>query len=284
MVKLRADSQPLDDALSGIVSLYHQADKSAMLQQHEIMKAHDELIGEQTRNFGLMYGISKLRELGLTTRIAARNMRNLVPPQHAGMPSISHTLFEQDRTRAAWLKEQIEMELGYLSALRERAREGHRVATLMLGRETQKTSLRLKNLVLLQGTLIGSITIGLLMLPAFDAFKEEKARLVVWALLFLLMALVLALPTLFERWHERYTSVDRIAGGLLGAAAFFFAVTLWEYIGLPVTHVSVFLYVGFQVVVCIPGFVCGYFAVDRLEKHKHTSEPRVSLKADFNSH
>jgi CASPASE and TPR Repeat-associated protein len=267
---LHEKSRRLDEALSAIVLLHQQSQESGLWNPHEIAKAHSVLTAEEIKNFDLLYGMSKLRELNLTTRIAARNMRQLVPPADSGTASNGNHIFQQDRARSTWLQEQIEMDLGYLTALRDRVLEGHRMGKLLLERESEKTSKRLKNLVLLQGTVIGSLTIGLLMLPAFEAFHAD---MLVWAVTALLMALVLTLPTLFERWHEPYTALDRLAGGVLGAAALFLGTTLWEFVGekvpwWPVAKVSLSFYVVFNIGVCVVGFLSGYFGVERLEKLK----------------
>jgi hypothetical protein len=261
---LRKISRELDQALGDIVSVYQKSEDEGMWRQHEITEAHKGLVLEQRRNFDLMYGISKLTELSFTTRIAARNMQELLPPPHPKMKLTDNTFFERDRVRGAWLSEQIQMDLGYLTALRERVSEGHKIASLLLERETQKTSRRLKNLVLIQGTLIGSLTIGLLMLPAFDVFDND---LMVSAVLVLLMSIVLVLPVLFERWHEAYTLLDRLAGGMLGATVLFFVVTFWPHV-LPAKEVPVSAYVIYNIVTCFGGFVLGYFGVRQLEKFK----------------
>jgi hypothetical protein len=190
-------------------------------------------------------------------------MRKLAPANHTGTPLSDNSIFQLDRARGAWLREQMEMDLGYLSALRERAREGHKMAALLLERESQRTARRLNSLVLLQGTLLGSITIGLLMLPAFEVFHISHG--VVWSVAALLMATALTLPPLFARWHEDYTRLDRIAGGLLCAAAFFFVVTLWEYLPLPTVPVSRLPYLVFQFLVCTVGFLLGYLGVGQME-------------------
>jgi hypothetical protein len=264
ITKLHDDSRRLDNALREIVSVYQRSDDDRMWRQHDITQAHHALVSEQSRNFNLMYGISKLTELSLTSRIAARNMRKLVPPPHPQSALTDDTLFGRDRARSLWLTEQIQMDLGYLTALRERVSEGHKVATLLLERESQKASRRLKNLILIQGTLIGSLTIGLLMLPAYETFKEH--HLLVSAVLAFLMSIVLALPVLFERWHEQYTRLDRLAGGVLGTAALFLASTL----GGKILHkqVPLTIYVMSNVVLCIVGFLLGYLGVGQMEKLK----------------
>lgn len=263
VVKLHKEYRPLDQALTTLISLYRQSEDDEFWNLNEITKAHNELINEQTQNFALLYGISKLKELILTTRIAARNMRKLMP-KPTGTPVIENSIFQQDRARGIWLREQMEMDLGYLCALRERAREGHKMAALLIERESQRTARRLNSLVLLQGTLLGSITIGLLMLPAFDHISPA----VVWSVVALLMATALSLPPLFARWHEEYTRVDHLAGGLFGASICFFLITLWEYLLLPSIQVSTAAYVVFKVFVCTVGLLLGYFAVRQMEKLK----------------
>jgi hypothetical protein len=270
--RLHGESRQLDAALTNLVALHLRSEERGVWNPHEITSAHKALAAEQTKNFNLFYGISRLKELSLTTQIAARNMRQLVPAPHPGIRPVSGHLFQQDRARSSWLREQIEMDLGYLRALRQRVSEGHQIARLLLERQAEDTSRRLKNLVLLQGTLFGSLTVGLLMIPAFEVEPFKEHPLLIWAVLLLLMALVLILPVLFERWHERYTRVDRFAGGVLGAGVLFLGAALWEFLAhhhlLPAKEVSSSLYAVFTLVAAVAGFLLGYFGVGLLEKFK----------------
>lgn len=279
--QLHGESRQLDEALKNFLTLHLRSEERGLRNPHELTSAHKALVVEQTKNFNLFYGISRLKELSLTTQIAARNMRQLVPAPHPGIPPINGNVFQQDRARSSWLREQIEMDLGYLRALRQRVSEGHQIARLRLERQGEDTSRRLKNLVLLQGTVFGSLTVGLLMIPAFEVEPFKEHPLLIWAVLLLLMAIVLILPVLFERWHERYTRVDRFAGGVLGAGVLFLGAALWELLAqhhlLPAKEVSNSLYAVFSLVAAFAGFWLGYFGVGLLEKFK--SSRSVESKA-----
>jgi hypothetical protein len=278
--RLHAESRQLDSTLTNLVSM-RQRSQESLWNPHEITKANNALAAEQTRNFKLLYEISKLRELSLTTQIAARNMRQLVPAPHPGVRSLGGNIFHRDRARSSWLREQIEMDLGYLRALRQRVSEGHQIATLLLQRQSENTSRRLKNLVLLQGTVFGSLTVGLLMIPAFEVEPFKEFHLLIWAVLALLMAVVLVMPVLFERWHEEYTWVDRFVGGVLGASVLFLGAALWEFLAhehlVPAAEASKPLFVVFILVAVLGGFLLGYVGVGLLEKFKHNrfDEPGV---------
>lgn len=275
--RLHGESRQLDQALTSLVSLHQRSEEKGLWNPHEITRAHTALAAEQTRNFNLLFGISRLQELSLTTQIAARNMRQLVPAPYPGIRAVNGNIFHQDRTRSSWLREQIEMDLGYLRALRQRVSEGHQIATLLLQRQSENTSRRLKNLVLLQGTLFGSLTVGLLMVPAFEVHPIKEHPVFIWAVLLLLMAIVLVLPVLFERWHEPYTRVDRLVGGLLGASVAFFSVSLWEFLAhvhlVTATVVSNSAFAVFILVATLVGFVLGYGGVGFLEKFKSGGSP-----------
>lgn len=286
--RLHGKSQELDSAVSNLVSVYERAFQTGFWNPHEIASANKTLASEQRKNFDLLRSISKLKELSFTTQIAARNMRQLVPLPYTGMRPGNGNLFQQDRAHSTWLREQIEMDLGYSRALRQRVSEGHQIMKLMLERVSENTNRRLKNLVLLQGTLFGSLTVGLLMIPAFEVHPIKEHPVFIWALLFLLMAIVLALPVLFERWHEPYTRVDRCAGGLLGASVLFLVVALWELLAhlhfLPAREVSDLAYVAFTLVAVGAGFVLGYLGVEVLKKFKQNKLPKQEAEPDFNSH
>ena len=275
--RLHGESRQLDSALTSLVSLHQRSQEKGLWNPHEITRAHNALAAEQTRSFNLLYGISRLKELSLTTQIAARNMRQLVPVAHPGVKAVNGNIFQQDRARSSWLREQIEMDLGYLRALRQRVSEGHQIATLLLQRQSENTSRRLKNLVLLQGTVFGSLTVGLLMIPAFEVHPIKEHPVFIWAVLLLLMAIVLVLPVLFERWHEQYTRVDRWAGGLLGASVLFFSVSLWEFLAhlhfVDAKVVSNSIFAVFILMATFVGFLMGYTGVGFLEKFKSGGSP-----------
>lgn len=264
ITSLHERSRGLNDALAMVFSVY-QRSQTETLKPHELANAHDTLMQEQLRNFGLMAEISRLKELGLTSRIAARNMRKLVPPRHPNSLPSEDSIFDRDRARGVWLTEQIQMDLGYLSALKYRISEGHKMAGLLLERETQKSSGNLKNMVLLQGSVISAIAIGLAALQAFSAIN---ATVVIWGVILLLMAIALAFPVLFERWHARYTLIDRIAGGFVGGTALFLVSNLLEKHWLHLRDASLAKYIVFSVGFSMVGFALGYFSVGGLEKAK----------------
>jgi hypothetical protein len=279
--RLHGESRQLDIALNNLVSVYKSWQEKDLWNPHELTRANNAVAAGQTNNFELLYGISRLKELSLTAQIAARNMRQLVPAPYTGIRAGNRNLFQQDRARGSWLREQIDMDLGYLRALRQRVSEGHQIATLLLQRQSENTSRRLKNLVLLQGTVFGSLTVGLLMIPAFEVHPIKEHPVFIWAVLLLLMAIVLALPVLFERWHEEYTWVDRCVGGLLGASVFFFGAALWEFLAedhwVSATEVSNSKFVVFILVAVLVGFLLGYIGVGLLERFKSSrfDEPGV---------
>jgi hypothetical protein len=268
--KLSKQSRPLEEALNDLISLCRRSEEDESWNLKEIIKAHNVLIEGHIRSFDLLRGISRLKELLLTTRIAARNIHRLTPGKASRLSRSEGSIFDQDRARAAWLREQLQMDLGYLAALRERVREGHKMAALLLDRESEKTERRSSNLVFLQVTLLGSITIGLLLLPAFEVFEHHHS--LVWFVGAFLVTIALALPRLFARWHEDYTRWDNIAGGLLGAAGLSLGLAIWPLL-LPVIHVSSLTYNISSACVAICGFLSGYLSVAQMEKLR----PKPSL-------
>jgi hypothetical protein len=264
--KIEQAARPLDQELKRLIPLYRRSESLNAWNLKEVKRAYNQLMDEQTRNFGLLFDITRLKELFLTTQIALRNMRNYVPPRHAGNFARTGGIFEEDRARGIRLRDQIKIDLGYLGALRERAQAGHRMVGLLLEQESQRTGHRLNSLILLQGSLLGSLTIGLLMLPAFEVFHDSRG--LIWALTGLLMATAMAIPPLFARWHETYKWADRVVGGLFCAALFFFGVTVWEELHLPALRVTRTPYLVFKLLVSVIGFLLGSYVVQRLEKQK----------------
>ena len=88
----------------------------------------------------------------------------------------------------------------------------------------------------------------------------------------LLMAIVLVMPVLFERWHEEYTWVDRFVGGVLGASVLFLLASLWEFLAhqhlVPAAVVPGPNFTVFILVAALAGFLLGYIGVGLLEKFK----------------
>lgn len=262
--KIETTAQLLDKELRRMLPLYRKLQNLPVWDVDQIKKAYEDLIDEQTRSSDLLFDITRLKELLLTTQIALKNTQSYIPVRNAGFGAGG--IFEEDRKRGVRLRDQIRIELGYLGALRERVQAGHRTVRLHLEQRSERTAHRLGSLGLFHVTLLGSLTTGLLMLPAFEVF--DHSRNLVWALTVFLMATALAVPPLFARWHETYKWVDAFLVGGFCAALSFFIITIWEELHLPARHVSRTSHILFKVVVSVIAFLVGVFLLRWIGRKK----------------
>lgn len=264
---LRGVAKSTNQLMSTLMELIDPVRPGRTKGAERLLLTQSELSREQTRTFGLLYGLSRLRDLRLTAKIATRNMKQFIPDSFSVSPVSNYSVFDEDMRRSNWLLEQIDIDATYLEGVRLRAEEGYKMTSVLMEREGQFTAQRLNSLVLIQGALLGSITIGLLMLPAFDV-QEKLHSPVVWAIIGFLMSLALALPPLFVHWHETYKLIDRLVGAILGAALFWLCVTIWERLELPVIQVPIVWWIGYRSMILLAGLVLGFCTVHVLDKCK----------------
>jgi hypothetical protein len=264
---LRKNHQTADITLKSIIKWQQRMSDNQIIGVDELMKAQDELSRAQIDNYTLLYSHSHLKELRLTAQIANRNLQQLIPKPHPDLQSTNLSIFGQDIARATWLQEQISMDLEYMNAMIERTEEGHKIIALLLAQEAQRNARHLNNLILLQGSLLGALVVGLTAIQAFQPATMLKDALD-WPLIGLLTVFALALPPLFARWHEPYKKIDRIIGGVLGAVIFLFSISGWHVLfPLPdeVSHANRNIYEFFGFVV---GFLIGYLSIILLDRTK----------------
>jgi hypothetical protein len=270
---IRKRRQPIDNALKGLLTIHKGISTEKFVQPDTIAAMQVELNRMQDESYKLLDNISRLKEMKLTTQIAENNIKELLPLPASAYDSLvsGHSPFKQDLSRVAWLREQIDIERGYLEAARERAEEGHQVMTLRLELEAQKNARRLSNLVLLQGSLIGALVVMLTAAQAFGA-KLPLHENLFWPLIGLLGALALALPPLFTHWHEGLHRADLIAGGLLGAMLAWFGTLFWSiYLYDLSVHVPHGLWMLYEVASLVAGFSLAYLLL-RVINHKSRRE------------
>lgn len=263
---LRQQRQEVEDALNDLLRLHQKIVKSEFVDVDELAKAQSQLHQAQAGSYGLLFSLSRMRELHLTVQIAERNLTKNIPPPHPDCAQVSHSLFGQDSARAVWLREQIQNDIGYLEALHERAEEGYKLTALQLEHAGQKNARRLNDLVLLQGTLLSALLGGLAAIQAFglQRFWHESLS---WPLVFFIIALALTLPPLFTHWHVTYHRVEYLIGALFGAALVWLGVSFWAAY-LPVFFVPYQVFLLFHLGSVVAGLLLGYWGVGRLERFK----------------
>lgn len=278
--KQREELPQIDSTLNGLLALHSNISEAEFTRHTTLSDFQAGLNRMQDASYRLLYSISSLKEMRLTTQIAENNIKELLSlPASAYDLSISgHSPFKQDFLRARWLREQIDIELGYLHAVRERVEEGHNVMTRRLELETHKNARKLNELVLLQGSFIGALVVVLAAAQTLGMKPPFHERLY-WPLVGLLGALALALPPIFTHWHEGLRRADLIAGGMLGAALMWFGTIFWDiYLYLFSIRVSRRLWVLYEVSVLIASFYLTHrllYAANRwgAQAHDKPAEP-----------
>lgn len=264
---LRGRRKPIDTVLEDIIKLQKRLASDRPIGATDIARAQYDLGQSQIENYALLYSVSRLKELRLTAQIARRNLQQLIPKHHPAHSPTNLSLFDQDIARADWLQEQILMDLEYLDAVGTRVTEGHKIIAMRLEQEAQKNARQLNSLVLLQSSLLGALVVSLTAIQAFQPASVLPGALI-WPLVGLLAALALALPPLFARWSDTYQKIDRFVGGLVGAAIFLFAITLWDVLQLPSYRVSYPLWILYRVFSTAIGFFIGYRSIGLLDRMK----------------
>ncbi|TDD32779.1 hypothetical protein E1287_21425 [Actinomadura sp. KC06] len=95
----------------------------AALEDDRLLAAHRELMHRQAAPDGLIWTMTRLREMLRTVEIARHNMRG--------------TPFEDDLALADWFRLRIQDDLGYADATRERAREIGAITDLVIRERLQ---------------------------------------------------------------------------------------------------------------------------------------------------
>lgn len=246
----------IDSTLKGLLTLHGKISEAEFTQPAALSDFQSELNRMQDASYGLLYKISRLKEIRLTTHIAENNIRELLflPASAHDLAMSGHSPFKQDFSRAKWLREQIDIELGYLQAVWERVEEGHNVMSRRLESETHKNARKLNELVLLQGSFIGALVVALAAAQAFGVKPPFREQLY-WPLIGLLGALALALPPIFTHWHDGLRRADLIAGGLVGTALTWLGTMFWAmYLYNFSIRVSYQLWVLYEITTLVAGF------------------------------
>jgi hypothetical protein len=216
--ELRAAKQEVEERIDGLLAVRERLPDRGTVRIDSMLAAQVELTAAQTGAAGLVNAVTRLRELRQTARIAAQNMaaslRGRVPAEAAS----GDGPLARDAAIEAWVEDQVEHELAYLQAVKDRADEAHRLAALRL-QHTADARARLQNqLTLFQASLVGGLLAAMGAIQALDP-DLRLARHLDMPLAVFLGALVFALPLMVVNWFEPYDALDYLAVGIFGAAA-----------------------------------------------------------------
>ncbi|MGV9559461.1 CATRA conflict system CASPASE/TPR repeat-associated protein [Streptomyces sp. NPDC003522] len=176
---------------------------------------------------GLLWTITRQRQLGRSLSIAVANMRLHTPETRRRGEGVSWTV--TDRADAEWLIRQVEEDRLHLEAVRERA-EGVRTAVSVL--VERELSRHRGWLTLIQTSVLGSVLTALTAVQAMQ-YEVPMRKALQSPVIAAMSALALALPLAALRvagaspTTRRYRWLDSGAAGLFGAALGWLAATGW---------------------------------------------------------
>jgi hypothetical protein len=230
---LKATLARVDSALGTVLDLHRDVRVAGAATMPALMRAQGELARAQADQTGLAIEISNLRQLRRTVAIAERNLQAVGPPPDPDNVAMAGTFLGRDLALAGWLGEQIEQDIGYADAVRERADQVHTMTSLRLQGAAQRIDRARSRLDLIQTTLLGAVLSGVLAYGTFGiAFQpDHNVRL---PLLATLASVLLALPVLLVHWHEPFRAFDHVVGAAFGASlAWLLVVALWPDFDAP---------------------------------------------------
>lgn len=213
---LREVERDSDAALAELMEVLGDAgaDIRERSTTHDLLRFQNALAREQVRSGGLLFQMSKLRELRQTVTAAGFNIGVLTPPPHEGSPAV---LFAQDVLLAERLPQQIDLDLSYAEAVRERTQEVYGITSLRLQEGLDHRAREQARLSLFQTSLLGALLAAVGAITAFDAHIKLATR-ERGPLIAVVAGSVLALPNLIVNWSERYRALEYVLTAVYGAA------------------------------------------------------------------
>lgn len=238
-------------------------DKKKIISQSVLAQLQTEMVPRKIDKYELIKGTSRLKELLVTVQTAQKNIEPLIPDSHQS--TVNNSLFDREKRTMNWLLDQLPIEIEYMEATKERIEEGHQLLEMRLEEESQGISHRLSELVLYQGSVLGSLVIALTAVQSFGLSLRLPPD-VQWGIALLLMGIALSLPPLFTHWNDRYNKADYVIGGVLVASFFNFLATLGAHVAVVTLPMPVWIL--YRLLVILAGFVFGYRGVAFLVRRR----------------
>lgn len=227
MSLIRQKQRRVDTMLDDLLDLHRLMDTGTRVRSDSLVDAQSRLSRAETETAGLLITVTRLREMQQTVEIQEGNLRRLMPPPSPGASAESDP-FSEDLALAQWLRTQVDSEIQYSEAVRERARETRALTALRLEQVSAEHARRENQLTLLQTTVLGSLLSGLAVIEALN-IQIDLSNHFKLPMVGLIMALALAMPPLIVNWYEEYQVFDLAASMLLGAAvSWFVAAIAWR--------------------------------------------------------
>ncbi|MEV6762866.1 CATRA conflict system CASPASE/TPR repeat-associated protein [Streptomyces sp. NPDC051105] len=215
-----------DEAVRSVLTAVRPQDAGWAPSLPDLSRAQQRLDADRLLPTGLLWRITRLRQLRRNVDTALENMRRHVPEvrRYGEGP----TLFARDSGAAQALARQVDGDLVHLEAARERADAARAVVAEAVDRAVREHRERI---TLIQTSVLSAVVTALTTVQAFTYRLPVPAALQT-CLVALSAALAFALPLVLLRWiggvpaGAPYRWVDALAGGALGATATWTAVTL----------------------------------------------------------
>jgi hypothetical protein len=213
---VRRQGRALDDGLDKLFSL-HESFEGTGAATDKLIDAQSRLGRAQGEAAGLLYSITRLRDLRQTVKIAAHNLGSNEPPA-MNIPSTGMSPFARELKLAEWLEDQTGHEIAYLESCRERVGEAQKLTDLRLQQFTAANARKANWLTVLQTSLLaatlGSLSVATTLGTHFSAPVTVRA-----AVMALVASMTLLLPLLAMRWTDGYRWAELAAIAVIGACA-----------------------------------------------------------------
>lgn len=210
--RIREQGAEVDRHVTQMLELLGDRSAGRGVMLETLIDAQEGLIQAQGEAGGLLHVVTRLRELRETVQIARENMDASRPTAERLGP------FEQDAGLVEWVTRQVDHELVYAEARKDRADEARALASRWLEGQTETYTRQQGNLTLYQTAILSALLAALGAIQALGAEVEVGNRRFDFPIVAAVAAVVLALPLLFVHFFERYSLLDRAAAGLLGAS------------------------------------------------------------------
>ena len=219
---IRARERSVDAALDELLALTET--QGALPRPSETAQVEEVLDRARKDSTALLLSLTRMRDLQLTVEIACHNLTSY-RPEGEGEAGDGGSPFDRDSDLGEWLTEQIGREILYLSSVRERAVEVQGLTSFRVDQATASHARVLNRLTLLQTSVLGALLAGVGVAGTFGEPIDLTGSLRL-PVLFVVMAIALALPPVVVRWYERYGAFEILGTGGVGASAGWLIVVL----------------------------------------------------------
>jgi hypothetical protein len=255
--EIHSEIELIDQELNRLLGFQYGIGLSNSVPAHLLEFFQIKLNYFLSKNNALIDSLSRLRETQVTVDIGERNLKNLLAESFF-IESVRHSsIFDPDLLLARWLKDQIDVEIKYIDALRERVEVAKVYITDQISIEAEKNARKLNRLILIQGTILGALAV---MLTAVQSLQIQVLvnNLLKWELVAILGLFALGIPPLIVTSEESIHPVIRYIVKLLGGASLFFFYNLWSaYFPIILEVSALSWYLG-----AIASFILGYFTAE----------------------